>query len=457
MVRRAAGDERTIEDLREFFERGFASGRRAGELIPPDAPFTLEQRAWLQGFLSGVFGLATSGAASVPEAASTATASTATVTPPLVPVAPAPLASGSELSFSRDNPVAVKLDQVLPALASADSLQSAVLALENSGVSYEPGDRLGVCPQNEPENVRQVLRLLGARAQESLETPRTVGPAWRVLLEQVDLARPTPELLELLATHARARDEAARLATLVRARDGEPSVIGLLRRFPSSKPPLSEFVAALAPLEPMLYPIASSPLADPQRLQFLLRAGPSGAAAQGLGPHAFVLGRLKPGEWLPVYVQPGPRHVVPEDDTVPLIVWADELGLAPARAVVQHRLAQRARGRIWVVSTVDGANDYPYRGDFEHWHAQRQIHRLDAVARDPGSGVIGPSYIEAMLEPFWRWIVDGSALHVFAGSPEALAAIEAALCRMLEERGKLDRARAREKLESVLRGSRHVF
>jgi sulfite reductase alpha subunit-like flavoprotein len=89
-------------------------------------------------------------------------------------------------------------------------------------------------------------------------------------------APPRKLLLRLLAEHCSAAEDREALLWLCsragrdeyneRVRDGQPSLLDLLRLYPSCQPPVDVLLDALPALVPRMYSIASSPLQQPRQV-----------------------------------------------------------------------------------------------------------------------------------------------------------------------------------------------
>ena len=406
-----------------LFAAGLASGRKAAASLPANAPFTEDQRRWLDGFLQGLLGdrsrsdeALPAGIAAREQQVAVATRSTS-------------VHSGSRGTYHRHNPYAARVRAAEQVRGGPAALVRVEVDLEGSGIDCRPGDWLGVCPHNEPDMVRQLLKVLGARGQEEVTSPRGSGPAWRALLEEVDLVRPKEELVALLAGVARVQAEARALTTLTLGDDLSAfTVAGLLRRFPSARPRVQEIVSVLRPLVPTAYPIASCRANGEQAAEVLVRVQSDAPAHPPAGVASdFVAARLREHEWLPVYVESG-GAVFPDDDTASVILVADGLGIAPCRAYLAERVATHARGRSWLWAEGD-----VFGVDFATWQTMGPLTRLERLPL-PACAEVGHRF-EAQADPLWRWLVDQSIVYVFGsralvdGVEEALQALAAQRCR----------------------------
>ena len=136
-------------------------------------------------------------------------------------------------------------------LTGADSVKDirhVVIDVGGSQIAYRPGDALGVLPGNDPALVDAVLAAAGCAGAEPVESGGSQGPLREALLWRRDLTRPRPGLAE-------------RLGMPGERAGGGVDVLDLLREAAPGVLTAQELVAALAPLRPRLYSIASSPLA----------------------------------------------------------------------------------------------------------------------------------------------------------------------------------------------------
>ena len=198
-----------------------------------------------------------------------------------------------------------------PALALLLQVLHLELNIFSSGMQYAPGDSIGVLPQNDPALVAALLERLGLEGDAVFSVvPAGKGQAVAVigaaaaanggaahdssrehllphlgapcsvraaLSRGVDLTGPPRKsLLRLLAEHCGEATERRRLLHLC-SRDGReeyatdmlagrPSLLQLLRQFPSCRPPLDALLDALPPLAARMYSLSCSPLECPGKV-----------------------------------------------------------------------------------------------------------------------------------------------------------------------------------------------
>jgi sulfite reductase (NADPH) flavoprotein alpha-component len=407
---------------RRYLE-GLAHGREAASLLPDAAPLSAEQKAWLSGFLSGLFGRSEAA-----EPRLNPLRATLRDTPPQPAAAmkldrrpePLQLRSPRSQTYHRDNPYAARLLRIeaSPASGNVESYR-VVVDVEGSGIEFAAGDRVGVRRQTDPDKVRDVLRRLSARGQEPVPSREGTAPAWRVLLEEVDIERPTSELVLLLARSARDRDERATLeADAGATRDGL-NVAGYLRRFPSARPELAELVRSLRPIEPTVHSVARSRLAGENAIElFVPPSFPSSRDKRRDVPCAvfadLAAGRIHRGDWLPIYVIERSALRLPTDPGAPAIfIGAGVSDVATIHSLLDERALTKATGRNWVFAPVR-SEAAAFHGAFENWLASRLVTRYDAVT---GGAAELAERLSQQKDMLARWFVDGAVVYVTA--PEA--------------------------------------
>jgi sulfite reductase (NADPH) flavoprotein alpha-component len=404
-------DDDSSKITRRYLE-GLAHGREAASLLPDNAPFTDEQKAWLSGFLSGMFGRRDR----APPHVNPARATTRDATPPTPAVTERRAAVALPPSaYHEGNPYAARLLRVepIPTVALAEHFELA-LDVEGSGLEFRAGDRVGIRRQTEPDKVRDVLRRLSARGQEPVPARQGTAPAWRVLLEEVDIERPTAAFVLLLARSARDREERATLD----GDHGQPrpglNVSAYLRRFPSARPDLVELVRSLQPIEPTVHAILRSARAAETALEIFVTANGVGHPENRGAPTSLfsdlAAGKVRRGDWLPAYIVDVPAMRVPSDPTTPAVfIGVGASAGATLQSLLEERAAGRENGRNWLFMADGPSRSFPFRAAFDAWQTSRVLTRYESLA---GPTPLLVERLAAHREMLRRWFIDGAVFYL---------------------------------------------
>ena len=384
------------------------------------------------------------------------------VVPAARPAAPAV----AERGYSRDAPVTARLVSSAALTTPAADREIRHIVLEpDDALAYDPGDSLGVWPQNNPEEVELLIAILRAKGSEAVTlADGAVVAAREALASECDLRSPTGALYALLAREAKDDVDRARLAKLAED-DAQADTLGVhdvldaLLEFPSARPRIGDFVAALAHMQPRLYSIASSQKRHPREVHLtvgVLRYDRNDRIYQGAGS-TFLGGHLRTGRPVSVFVQRTQAFRLPADLAAHVIMVGPGTGIAPFRAFLQERAAAGAAGRNWLFFGNQRRDvDFLYREELEDFAQRRSLARMDlAFSREQTSKIyVQHRMLEAARE-LWRWLANGAHLYVCGDAKRMAGDVDLALQQIAVTQGGMDSAAAKRYLEELARAGRY--
>lgn len=387
----------------------------------------------------------------------------------LAAVPPARTASSlhvvSASAHSRDKPFgAVVLDnQSIVARGSDRDVRHIELSLEGSGLSYEPGDALGVWPRNPSSLVDQWLDALKLDGTREVEYAGRRLPLAQWLRDERELTRLTRPLLaaQALASGSaelqRVLEPAHQQALCALLQSHQP--IDVLHRFPAGWD-ADELVATLRPLTPRLYSIASSPrLVGDDEVH--LTVGVVRYAAHGrehVGAASAFLAEAADDARVPLFVESNERFRLPADGRRDIIMIGPGTGVAPFRAFVQERQATSASGRNWLFfGNRHFRQDFLYQLEWQQALRDGSLHRLDlAFSRDHAQKAYVQHRMREQGRELYAWLRDGAHVYVCGDSTHMARDVHEALLEVIATHGKQSAEEARAWLGDLLQQGRYA-
>nr|KAF6457864.1 nitric oxide synthase 2 [Rousettus aegyptiacus] len=261
----------------------------------------------------------------------------------------------------------LKSQQNLQSLKSSRTTLLVELSCEGSqGLSYLPGEHLGVFPSNQLALVQGILeRVVDSPAPHQsmrLENLSETGSYWvrdkrlppcslsQALTYFLDITTPpTQLLLRKLAQLALEETDRQKLETLCQPSEynkwkftNSPTFLEVLEEFPSLRVSATFLLSQLPILKPRYYSISSSRDHTPTEVHLTV-AVLTYRTRDGQGPlHHGVcstwLSSLKPQDPVPCFVRSASGFQLPEDPSHPCILIGPGTGIAPFRSFWQQRL-----------------------------------------------------------------------------------------------------------------------
>jgi sulfite reductase (NADPH) flavoprotein alpha-component len=366
---------------------------------------------------------------------------------------------------SRERPfmATVLANQRIVARGSERDVRHVELSLQGSGLRYEAGDALGVWPRNPPALVEQwmnALRLDGAEQvthqgrtlslQQWLEREREITRLHRGFIAALADAGAHAELLRLLQP-----EQAARLAAVL----ANDQPIDLLRRYPSVWQP-DVLLAALRPLVPRLYSIASSPKAvDEEEVHLTVAVVDYEAYGSAhWGAASSLLAATDEDGTLPIFIEPNERFRLPADVSRDIIMIGPGTGVAPFRAFVQERRESGASGRNWLFfGNRHFASDFLYQVEWQQALKDGSLHRLDlAFSRDSSQKTYVQQRLRERGAELYAWLKAGAHIYVCGDSAHMAKDVHAALIDIAATHGDHTPDEAKAWLGELLQQGRYA-
>ncbi|MGA1981635.1 MAG: oxidoreductase [Acidobacteriaceae bacterium] len=368
--------------------------------------------------------------------------------------------SPAEQKYTRNNPYysTVVTNYLLSGEGSEKETRHLAFALEE-GMTYAPGDAIGVLPENRAEIVAEVLAALGYTGEErvldhykmeisfeeALRSRLTIGKLARGAIGQYAKLPGAPgaggrgyEHLKLLC----GAENKARAEEYCWGRE----FIDLITDFPGVVKSPQELFNVLQRLVPRLYSIASSQLVHKDTAETTVRVvrydthgrDRQGVASGQLGERAQV------GAVLPIFLAGNQNFKLPEDDSAPLIMVGPGTGIAPFRAFLEERQARGASGDNWLFfGDQHRASDFLYQEQLAAMQADGTLTRLDtAFSRDQAEKIYVQDRMREHEAELYAWLQRGAYFYVCGDASRMAKAVEQALLEAIEEgtQGTLEQA-----------------
>ncbi|HQT73707.1 MAG: sulfite reductase subunit alpha [Acidiphilium sp. 37-67-22] len=333
------------------------------------------------------------------------------------------------VEISKANPFEAEVGALHPITSSRSESETLHLELDltGSGLSYEPGDTLGIAPTNAPALADAILGATGLAGNAA---------AREALIRERDITTLTPKLVTDYAAltgeaklAALAADEAARTAFIA---GRQP--VDLFEAFPH-RLDAGQLASLLRKLPPRYYSIASSQklVGDAAHLAIAKVAYESAGRARLGVASGMVAERLREGDTLPIHIKANPHFRLPVDAAAPIVMIGAGTGIAPYRAFLQEREATGASGRNWLIfGHRRFTHDFLYQLEIQDWLKSGVLNEIDlAFSRDQPE----KRYVQHVLwerrAALQAQLAEGATLYL-CGDAKAMARdVDATLARIL--------------------------
>jgi sulfite reductase (NADPH) flavoprotein alpha-component len=363
-----------------------------------------------------------------------------------------PQADDDEPKYTTEHPLEAEISALvnLNGTGSTRETWHAEFAFDDPAFTYQPGDAIGLLPENDPRLVDELLQAVGLGSDAALllklQKSYDVTTLSRSFVENYAKLTGRADLKALLEGEAYPKFASDR------------QLIDLFLAYPEKLTP-EQLTGLLRPLPGRLYSVASSIKAHPGEAHLLVGAvrwESHGRVRKGVSS-TFLGERRKMGQTARIYVKPNRHYRLPPDGHTPIIMIGAGTGVAPYRAFLEERVAGGAKGKSWLFfGERNFTNDFLYQLEWQDYLASGDLTRIDvAFSRDQPEKIYVQHRLWERRSDINAWLQEGAHIYVCGDEKGMAKDVDATLVKILAEPLKGDQEAGRAKLKELTKAGRY--
>lgn len=356
-------------------------------------------------------------------------------------------------SYHKDNPfkATVATIQKITGRGSPKETYHVEIDIEDSNISYHPGDALGIVAHNQQSLVEDIISLLALDGEVSVDYQNQTLTLNKYLTEYAELTLVSKATIKALL-ELEANDE------LQATHDSGYSEFITNHQFIDllhiAQPTITaqQLVDILKPIKPRLYSIASSQQEFEDEVHLTLNhisVNNTYGKRYGLASHHLTQ-TLSEGETVSIFVEHNPKFKLPAVDA-PIIMVGPGTGVAPFRAFLQERAASNSTEKNWLIfGNPHFDTDFLYQVEIQKYVSSGLLNKLDlAFSRDNDQKVYVQHKLLENAAEVWQWLEQGAYFYVCGDMHKMAKDVEQALLTIIQEQGQRDEEAAKQYLKAL--------
>ncbi|MFT3730626.1 MAG: flavodoxin domain-containing protein [Hyphomicrobium sp.] len=357
-----------------------------------------------------------------------------------------------EPKYTAEHPLEAEISALvnLNGTGSTRETWHAEFTFDDPAFTYQPGDAVGMYPENDPALVDELLQTVGLGSDAALllklQKSYDVTTLSRSFVENYAKLTGRSDIKALLEGEGYPKFAADR------------QLIDLFLAYPE-KLTAEQLTSLLRPLPGRLYSVASSLKAHPGEAHLLVGAvrwESHGRVRKGVSS-TFLGERRKVGQTARLYVKANRHYRLPPDGHTPIIMIGAGTGIAPYRAFVEERVADGAKGKSWLFfGERNFTNDFLYQLEWQDYLASGDLTRIDvAFSRDQPEKIYVQHRLWEQRADINAWLQEGAHIYVCGDEKGMAKDVDVMLGKILAETFKGDEEAGRAKLKELTKAGRY--
>ncbi|RUO98924.1 flavodoxin domain-containing protein [Hyphomicrobium sp.] len=366
--------------------------------------------------------------------------------------AAAPQTDDDEPKYTAEHPLEAEISTLINLNGTGSTRETwhAEFTFDDPAFTYQPGDAIGMYPENDPALVDELLQTVGLGSDAALllklQKSYDVTTLSRSFVENYAKLTGRSDAKALLEGEAYPKFAADR------------QLIDFFATYPE-KLTAEQLTGLLRPLPGRLYSVASSLKAHPGEAHLLVGAvrwQSHGRVRKGVSS-TFLGERRKAGQTARIYVKPNRHYRLPPDGHTPIIMIGAGTGIAPYRAFIEERVADGAKGKSWLFfGERNFTNDFLYQLEWQEYLESGDLTRIDvAFSRDQPEKIYVQHRLWERRDDLRAWLEEGAHIYVCGDEQGMAKDVDQMLVKILAEPLKGDEDAGRAKLKELTKAGRY--
>lgn len=322
------------------------------------------------------------------------------------------------------------------------------IEIEAEDVAYQPGDSLGIIPENKKEIVDQIISITGIDPAKNIDYKNELITVYDLLHKKLNIVHLPERVVKKYATVLQQDIPETKI-----------DLLDLLKIYPvKDELEFTEVIKILEPTAPRLYSIASSPEAHPGEIHITVAKtcfAVNGEAKYGLASEFLSL--LNEDNELSFYIHPNNRFRLPEEDKN-IIMIGPGTGIAPFRSFIAERDATGASGKNWLFfGDQHFLTDFLYQAELQSWVETEALTKIDlAFSRDQQEKIYVQHKMMMKGDEIFEWLHAGSYVYICGAKDPMSVDVELTLLQIIEQFGERSKEDAQKYLDDLKEDGRYV-
>jgi sulfite reductase (NADPH) flavoprotein alpha-component len=294
-------------------------------------------------------------------------------------------------------------------------------------IEYQPGDSLGVIPENPLHLVEPIIELLAIDKEQRFTFRKEELSAFDLIKKKLNIYYLPERVVNKYAALVAQEIPVTRIGLL-----------DLLRIYPLiSNTQFQDLIDILEPIAPRLYSISSSPDAHSGEVHITVARDKFNVDEEWkVGLCSDFLSQLSVDNTIEFYIHKNSQFKLPSDDR-DIIMIGPGTGIAPFRSFLAHRDAAGAGGRNWLFfGDQHFVTDFLYQTELQNWVETGVLNKLNvAFSRDQKEKIYVQHKMLRHGKELYEWLLNGASLYVCGAKEPMSVDVEDTLMQIVQKFG----------------------